>query len=83
MKKRLILFLAVCLLSVCSSAWADYWNEGHAGTAKDPYVIDSIADLVALRDRVNAGTEPGGKYYKADSESQHRTVYRMGSYWEY
>ncbi len=27
-------------------------------------MIDSIADLVALRDRVNDGTEPGGKYYK-------------------
>ncbi len=64
MKKRLVLFLAVCLLAVCSSAWADYWDEGHQGTSADPYLIDSIDDLKKLRDRVNNGEEPSNKYYK-------------------
>ncbi|MBQ9904640.1 MAG: hypothetical protein IJM47_07635, partial [Synergistaceae bacterium] len=64
MKKRLVLFLAVCLLAVCSCAWADYWDEGHQGTSADPYLIDSIDDLKALRDRVNNGEEPNNKYYK-------------------
>ena len=64
MKKCIALFMAVCLLGVCPCAWADYWNEGHSGTEADPYVIDTNADLEALRDRVNAGTESGDKYYK-------------------
>ena len=64
MKRRVVVFLALCLLAVSSCAWADYWDEGHEGTADDPYVIDTIADLVALRDRVNNGTESGDMYYK-------------------
>ena len=64
MKKRIFVFLTVCLLTACSAAWADYWDEGHEGTASSPYIIDTIADLQALRDRVNNGTEPEGKYYK-------------------
>ncbi len=64
MKKYIASFMVVCLLLMCSSAWADYWNEGHSGTEADPYVIDTNADLVALRDRVNAGTESADMYYK-------------------
>ena len=64
MKKFIVLFMAVCLVAAGSSAWADYWNEGHSGTEADPYVIDTNADLVALRDRVNAGTESGDMWYK-------------------
>ena len=64
MKKYIASFMVVCLLLMCSSAWADYWNEGHSGTEADPYVIDTNADLVALRDRVNAGTESADRYYK-------------------
>lgn len=64
MKKYITSFMVACLLLMCSSAWADYWNEGHSGTEADPYVIDTNADLVALRDRVNAGTESADKYYK-------------------
>ena len=64
MKKYIALFMAVCLVSFCPCAWADYWNEGHSGTEADPYVIDTNADLVALRDRVNAGTESGDMYYR-------------------
>ncbi|MBQ2616399.1 MAG: putative Ig domain-containing protein, partial [Synergistaceae bacterium] len=64
MKKYIASFMVVCLLLMCSSAWADYWNEGHSGTEADPYVIDTNADLVALRDRVNAGSEGGDMWYK-------------------
>ncbi|MBR1438810.1 MAG: putative Ig domain-containing protein, partial [Synergistaceae bacterium] len=64
MKKHFVMFLAVCLLAFSSSAWADYWNEGHSGTEADPYEIDTNADLVSLRDRVNAGTEAADMYYK-------------------
>lgn len=64
MKKYFALFMAVWFVSFCSCAWADYWNEGHSGTEADPYVIDTNADLSALRDRVNAGTESGDMYYR-------------------
>ena len=65
MKKflRLVLLLGV-VLGLASGAGAEYYDEGHSGTASDPYVIDTNADLVMLRDRVNAGTESGDMYYK-------------------
>ena len=62
-----LLFFTILLLSV-SCSWAEYYNEGHAGSETDPYVIDSNADMVLLRDRVNAGTEEGGKYYKLTAD---------------
>ena len=65
MKKFLVAILfSVFVISLSSCAFAEYYNEGHAGSATDPYAIDSNADMVLLRDRVNAGTEEGGKYYK-------------------
>ncbi|MBQ3654216.1 MAG: putative Ig domain-containing protein, partial [Synergistaceae bacterium] len=65
MKKFLQLVVVFCVVvGLAGCASADYWNEGHSGTAADPYVIDTNADLVALRDRVNAGTESGDKYYR-------------------
>ena len=65
MKKflRLLLLLGV-VLGLASGAGAEYYDEGHSGIEADPYVIDTNADLVTLRDRVNAGTEPGDMYYK-------------------
>ncbi|MBQ3458623.1 MAG: hypothetical protein IJG30_06670, partial [Synergistaceae bacterium] len=57
MKKRLILFLAVCLLSVCSNAWAvvygraGYENEGYSEATA--WEIDSAAVLAKFRDDVN------------------------------
>ncbi|MBQ7544808.1 MAG: putative Ig domain-containing protein [Synergistaceae bacterium] len=59
-----VVLMAVAVLGLASCASAEYYNEGHSGTAADPYVIDTNADLVALRDRVNAGTESGDMYYK-------------------
>lgn len=65
LKKFLVAILfSVFVISLSSCAFAEYYNEGHAGSEADPYVIDSNADMVLLRDRVNAGTEEGGKYYK-------------------
>ncbi|MBR0141764.1 MAG: hypothetical protein IJM19_05925, partial [Ruminococcus sp.] len=65
MKKFLVAILfSVFVISLSSCAFAEYYNEGHAGSEADPYAIDSNADMVLLRDRVNAGTEEGGKYYK-------------------
>lgn len=65
MKKFLCsVLVAVLALSLGTCAWgADYWTE-HAGTESDPYVIDSTADLIALRERVYAGTEGEGLYYE-------------------
>ncbi|MBR1486630.1 MAG: hypothetical protein IJ597_05185, partial [Synergistaceae bacterium] len=65
MKKFLCIFLmALLTLSFASGVFAaDYWDE-HTGTEEDPYVIDSNADLIALRDRVDKGTEPADKYYR-------------------
>ena len=65
MKKLLqLVLLAAVVLGLACGAGAEYYDEGHSGTEADPYVIDTNADLVALRDRVNAGTEEAGKYYK-------------------
>ena len=48
-----------------SCAWAGYYNEGHYGlTEDDAYVIDSIADFVEFRNRINNGTDAEGLYYK-------------------
>ena len=58
MKKSLCaLLFSLLIISLGSCAWAEYYNEGHVGSAGDPYVINSNADLIDLRDRVNAGTE--------------------------
>ena len=42
-----------------------YYEEGNSGRSEtQAYIIDSVEDLNALRDRVNNGTEPTGRYYK-------------------
>lgn len=57
--------IIICLSSLLNSyAQTDYWNEGHLGTASDPYIIDTNTDLVMLQERVNAGNESEGMYYK-------------------
>ena len=65
MKKFLcVLLTALLTLSFASVVFAaDYWVE-HTGTEEDPYVIDSNADLIELRNRVNKGNESADKYYK-------------------
>ncbi|MBR0248167.1 MAG: putative Ig domain-containing protein, partial [Synergistaceae bacterium] len=65
-KKILCSFLVMllALLSV-TSAYAAYYDEGYNGmTEANAYRINTLADLTALRDRVNNGTEPGDRYYK-------------------
>ena len=42
-----------------------YYERGDSGDSwETAYVINSIDDLKIMRDRVNSGTEPNGKYYK-------------------
>ena len=66
MKKYLCFAVFIALLLVMAScSWAGYYNEGHYGlTEDDAYVIDSIADFVEFRKRVNDGTDAEGLYYK-------------------
>ena len=66
MKKYVVFVLAVMLLSVMAScSWAGYYDEGHFGlTEDDAYIIDSVADMLEFRDRINGGTDPEGLYYK-------------------
>ena len=75
MKKVLCgVLVAVFALSLGACAWgADYWTE-HAGTESDPYVIDSIADLMALRNRFYEGTEGEGLYYELTTNLSMKNV---------
>ena len=70
MKKLLCAVLSlVVVMSIVPCSWADYDNEGRDGfTEAGAYLIDSIADLQLLRDRVNAGEEPSNRYYKLDTD---------------
>ena len=48
---------------------AYYYNESNNGDSESaPYIIDSLSDLKLLQERVNAGIEPSGKYYRMDSD---------------
>ena len=61
--RSVICFTAMFITASC--AWAGYYNEGHYGlTEDDAYVIDSIADFVEFRNRINNGTDAEGLYYK-------------------
>ncbi len=46
-----------------------YYERGYDGnTSATAYVFTSQEDLTLLRDRVNNGTEPSGKYYKLNAD---------------
>ena len=66
MKKLLCVMLSVVLVVSCvPGSWADYYDEGNDGFSEaNAYVLDSVGDLVTLRDRVNNGEEPENAYYK-------------------
>lgn len=70
MKKFIVLALAVILIGVAvPGAQAEYWNEGNYGYSEETaYVIDSVSDLITLRDRVRSGTEPAGVYYRLETD---------------
>ena len=68
-RKISALFVVLALVvSMTSCSWAEYYDEGHSGSATDPYIIDTNADLVMLRDRVNKGTESADFYYKLGAD---------------
>ncbi|MBQ6663954.1 MAG: hypothetical protein IJM68_00040 [Synergistaceae bacterium] len=65
MRKYHAVFLAVFLALFSQCAYAEYYNEGSDGFDEShPYIIDSISDLMTLRDRVNSGEEPEDAYYR-------------------
>ena len=70
--KRYLYFVAVfiALLVMASCSWAGYYDEGHSGTEADPFIIDSRSDFVEFRDRINAGSDPQGAYYKLNTTSK-------------
>ncbi len=66
-RKKIMCSFLVMLLALLSvtSAYAAYYDEGYNGMTEDKaYRINTLDDLKTLRDRVNAGTEPGDRYYK-------------------
>ncbi|MBQ9433670.1 MAG: hypothetical protein IJU26_05580, partial [Synergistaceae bacterium] len=61
----------IALLVMASSSWAGYYDEGHSGLSEsDPFIIDSRNDFVEFRDRINAGSDPQGAYYKLNTTSK-------------
>ena len=66
MKKTLCVALSfLIILCIVPCALADYYDEGNDGFSEaNAYIIDSVGDLVTLRNRVNAGEEPENAYYK-------------------
>ena len=54
--------------------------SGGPGTSASPYVICAAADLAALAGRVNAGTEPGGRFYLLANDID-LSAYRTGADW--
>ena len=51
------------------SAYAAYYDSGREGDSwETAYIISSAEDLIALKDRVNDGEEPSGKYYVLTSD---------------
>ena len=72
MKKFLCSALLVALMvSLASCTWAEYYNEGNDGSSEEKaYIIDSVDDLLTLRNRVNFLLEPAGKYYKLDFQEK-------------
>ncbi len=72
---KIFAFLAIFLLSAAvSSAWATADFSGD-GTEESPYKITSVEDLNTLAERVNAGNDFKGKYFKLanDIEFTHTT----------
>lgn len=71
MKKCLIAILITVMIALPSVTWASYWNEGNYGyDDAHAFIIDSVADFIELRDRVNSGIEPGNFYYKLNIRSK-------------
>ncbi|MBQ7220928.1 MAG: hypothetical protein IJS28_08120 [Synergistaceae bacterium] len=51
------------------SAYAAYYDSGREGNSwASAYLISSAEDMIALKDRVNAGRESSGKYYVLDAD---------------
>lgn len=61
--KRFMVVL-MCLVVMCSEAWAAYYDEGNDGNSwETAYVIDSVEDLKTMKSRNETG-----KYYKMTAD---------------
>lgn len=58
LKSKKFFALAVCvfMLASCGVAFAEYHDDNTGDSWDDAYIIDSVADLKLMRDRVNNGT---------------------------
>lgn len=54
------------MLGMSMTAYAATWSG--EGSQSSPYLISSLADLINLRDSVNAGTEYSGNYFKLTAD---------------
>ena len=64
-----LILCAVLLFGNIHPVSAAYYDSGQDGTNwENAYIISSAEDLAALRDRVNSGEEPSGKYYVLGSD---------------
>ena len=62
MKKNLLLLMALCLCALANKAMGQTYSGG-SGTAADPFLISSNADMAALADAVNSGNNYSGSYF--------------------
>lgn len=62
-----------------------YWNGDNDGSSwEKAYILVSSADLYVMRERVEAGSEDAGKYYKLSADIDFHVKERQhirGSYW--
>ena len=67
----IISFLLNFLFFSVQIASASYYDEGNTGlTENSAFIIDSRADFVEFRDRINSGSDPKGAYYKLNLSSK-------------
>ncbi|MBQ6909254.1 MAG: hypothetical protein IJQ29_03995, partial [Synergistaceae bacterium] len=59
-----ILLLCAFVFAAADGALAAYYDEYTGDSETDAYIISSKEDLILMRDRVNNGNDPAGKYYK-------------------
>ena len=59
-----ILLLYALVFARADTALAAYYDEHTGDSETDAYIISSKEDLILMRDRVNNGNDPAGKYYK-------------------
>ena len=83
MRKFLLLTLLAVLFTAVNvpSSSAAFYDIGSTGNSwEDAYVIASPEDMTLLRDRINAGEESEGKYYKLNADISLTDWQAIGSF---